>query len=135
MATMQDHYATHLGPIYTWMVGDVDAAIARAAAHDFDGFAEQELADRGELGYPPFARMAMLRVEGPDRGLVQRLAELTRLDREHLMRMPAAPGNAEALVSRSQSAAPPLLAVPVTPLPAPSPRPSLRSLRFLNLRA
>ena len=35
----------------------------------------------------------------------------------------------------AQSAAPPLLAVPVTPLPAPSPRPSLRSLRFLNLRA
>ncbi|WP_353292806.1 hypothetical protein [Synechococcus sp. M16CYN] len=34
-----------------------------------------------------------------------------------------------------QSAAPPLLAVPVTPLPAPSPRPSLRILRFLNLRA
>ncbi|MGB4533154.1 MAG: hypothetical protein WBI13_04625, partial [Synechococcus sp.] len=34
-----------------------------------------------------------------------------------------------------QSAAPPLFAVPVTPLPAPSPRPSLRSLRFLNLRA
>merc|ERR1712230_812 len=37
--------------------------------------------------------------------------------------------------NETQSAAPPLFAVPVTPLPAPSPRPSLRILRFLNLRA
>lgn len=30
MSTMHDHYASHLGPIYTWMVGDLDAAFARA---------------------------------------------------------------------------------------------------------
>jgi SAM-dependent methyltransferase len=27
-----DHYADHLGPIYTWMVGDVDAAFSRSSA-------------------------------------------------------------------------------------------------------
>jgi 2-polyprenyl-3-methyl-5-hydroxy-6-metoxy-1,4-benzoquinol methylase len=27
-----DHYADHLGPIYTWMVGDIDAAFSRSSA-------------------------------------------------------------------------------------------------------
>ncbi len=27
---MQEHYAAHLAPIYTWMVGDVDAALERS---------------------------------------------------------------------------------------------------------
>jgi SAM-dependent methyltransferase len=27
-----DHYADHLGPIYTWMIGDVDAALSRSGA-------------------------------------------------------------------------------------------------------
>jgi 2-polyprenyl-3-methyl-5-hydroxy-6-metoxy-1,4-benzoquinol methylase len=30
--TVRDHYADHLGPVYTWMVGDIDAALSRAAA-------------------------------------------------------------------------------------------------------
>jgi 2-polyprenyl-3-methyl-5-hydroxy-6-metoxy-1,4-benzoquinol methylase len=30
--TSQDHYENHLGPIYSWMVGDLDAAFARSAA-------------------------------------------------------------------------------------------------------
>ena len=30
--TVADHYEKHLGPIYTWMVGDVDAALSRGAA-------------------------------------------------------------------------------------------------------
>ena len=29
--TAGDHYAGHLGPIYTWMVGDIDAALSRSA--------------------------------------------------------------------------------------------------------
>jgi 2-polyprenyl-3-methyl-5-hydroxy-6-metoxy-1,4-benzoquinol methylase len=32
MKTSAAHYATHLGPIYSWMLGDIDAAIARCAA-------------------------------------------------------------------------------------------------------
>jgi 2-polyprenyl-3-methyl-5-hydroxy-6-metoxy-1,4-benzoquinol methylase len=29
VATVSDHYDKHLGPIYSWMVGDVSAAIER----------------------------------------------------------------------------------------------------------
>jgi SAM-dependent methyltransferase len=32
MKTSAAHYATHLGPIYSWMLGDIDAAFARSAA-------------------------------------------------------------------------------------------------------
>ena len=32
MKTTAAHYATHLGPIYSWMLGDIDAAFARSAA-------------------------------------------------------------------------------------------------------
>ena len=32
MATASDHYDSHLGRIYSWMVGDVEAALARSAA-------------------------------------------------------------------------------------------------------
>ncbi len=30
ISSVANHYAEHLGPIYTWMVGDIDAALARA---------------------------------------------------------------------------------------------------------
>jgi hypothetical protein len=29
-STVADHYEGHLGPIYTWMVGDVEAALSRS---------------------------------------------------------------------------------------------------------
>jgi 2-polyprenyl-3-methyl-5-hydroxy-6-metoxy-1,4-benzoquinol methylase len=32
MKTSAAHYATHLGPVYSWMLGDIDAAFARSAA-------------------------------------------------------------------------------------------------------
>jgi SAM-dependent methyltransferase len=32
MATSETHYETHLGPVYSWMLGDLDAAFARSAA-------------------------------------------------------------------------------------------------------
>jgi 2-polyprenyl-3-methyl-5-hydroxy-6-metoxy-1,4-benzoquinol methylase len=28
--TVEDHYANHLGPVYTWMIGDLDAAFSRS---------------------------------------------------------------------------------------------------------
>ena len=49
-------------------------AIAMAAAHDFDSFAAAELEDRTALGYPPITRMGMIRIEGAERALVERLA-------------------------------------------------------------
>ncbi len=39
-------------------------ALACAAAHDYVGFAERELEDRREPGYPPFRRLANLVVSG-----------------------------------------------------------------------
>jgi len=40
--------------------------VARAAAHDFEGFAARELEWRRALAYPPFARLAAIRLEGKD---------------------------------------------------------------------
>jgi primosomal protein N' (replication factor Y) len=49
-------------------------AVRTAAHHDYEAFAERELVERGELGYPPFTRMALLRVEGASRDAVVDLA-------------------------------------------------------------
>jgi len=40
-------------------------AIRFAAHHDVAGFLEHELRDRREVGYPPFRRLALIRVDGP----------------------------------------------------------------------
>jgi primosomal protein N' (replication factor Y) len=47
-------------------------AIVRAAAHDYEGFALEELAERSVLGYPPALRLAYLGVIGRDRTRVER---------------------------------------------------------------
>jgi primosomal protein N' (replication factor Y) (superfamily II helicase) len=50
--------------VQTW---DPDhRAIAFGVKHDVDGFQVQELADRHELGYPPFTRAALVRVDAVD---------------------------------------------------------------------
>jgi primosomal protein N' (replication factor Y) len=49
-------------------------AIRTAAHHDYEAFAERELLERSELGYPPFTRMALLRLEGASRDAVLDLA-------------------------------------------------------------
>jgi primosomal protein N' (replication factor Y) len=41
-------------------------AIAFASRHDVPGFIERELGDRRELNYPPFARLALVRLDGPE---------------------------------------------------------------------
>ena len=46
-----------------------------AAQHDYGNFAEQELAARRELGYPPFARLVQLRCEGERLDATERVAE------------------------------------------------------------
>lgn len=47
-------------------------AIVHAAAHDYEGFAREELAERFALGYPPERRVAYLGVIGRDRARVER---------------------------------------------------------------
>jgi primosomal protein N' (replication factor Y) len=57
-------------------------AIVFAARHDVDGFMERELANRAELGYPPFSRIALVRVEAvvedEARNSASQLAEVAR---------------------------------------------------------
>lgn len=40
-------------------------ALKRASCHDYDGFYADEIEARRELFYPPFSRLALLRIEGP----------------------------------------------------------------------
>jgi primosomal protein N' (replication factor Y) (superfamily II helicase) len=53
------------------------AAIVLATQHDVPGFIERELADRRELGYPPFSRVALVRVDDPEEAVA--LAACTSL--------------------------------------------------------
>ncbi len=53
------------------------AAIVLATKHDVPGFIERELADRRELGYPPFSRVALVRVDDPEEAVA--LAACTSL--------------------------------------------------------
>jgi primosomal protein N' (replication factor Y) (superfamily II helicase) len=50
--------------VQTW--DPAHPAVALAARHDVDAFLERELADRRELGYPPLARCALIRVDALD---------------------------------------------------------------------
>jgi len=45
-----------------------------AAHHDYNGFADAELANRRESGYPPFARLVLFRCEGEDGAATERIA-------------------------------------------------------------
>ncbi len=49
-------------------------SLRAAAAHDYDAFATRELDERREVGYPPFARLAIIRLEGEDPGATERAA-------------------------------------------------------------
>lgn len=57
-------------------------AIAMAVTHDVAGFVEKELADRLELGYPPYSRIALVRVDAVEeraaRAEAERLAAIGR---------------------------------------------------------
>lgn len=50
-------------------------AVKFALAHDVKAFAEQELRDREQAGYPPFVRMLMIRVDALDEAVALREAE------------------------------------------------------------
>lgn len=52
-----------------------NAAITFAATHDVNGFLDREFADRKELLYPPFSRMALVRVDAPDEHVAREACE------------------------------------------------------------
>lgn len=49
-------------------------AVALAAQHDVAGFTEREMQERRELGYPPFARLALIKIDALDAALAEREA-------------------------------------------------------------
>ena len=49
-------------------------SVIHSQNHDYRGFAEQELHLRSELGYPPFGRMASIRLQGTDLNRVIQVA-------------------------------------------------------------
>jgi primosomal protein N' (replication factor Y) len=51
-------------------------SIAAAARHDYAGFMAGELERRRALGYPPFARLVNLRIDGRDAAAVERAARV-----------------------------------------------------------
>lgn len=79
-------------------------AIQFAAKHDVRGFLGRELQDRGEVGYPPFTRLALLRVDAPDedlsRAVAARLAAVARTSKEGLARQVEVLGPAAAPIAR-----------------------------------
>jgi primosomal protein N' (replication factor Y) len=74
------------------------AAIRFAVSHDVPAFVEQELADRRELRYPPFSRIALVRIDAVEES--------------------AARAEADRLAAIARRAAPPAVDV-VGPAPAP----------------
>ncbi len=65
-------------------------AVALAAKHDVDGFIARELVDRKELGYPPFTRAALVRVDAVDEGTAR--SACARLAKVALATEPGASG-------------------------------------------
>jgi primosomal protein N' (replication factor Y) len=59
-------------------------AIALALKHDVEGFVRYGLADRESLGYPPFSRLAMVRVSAVEEPVArQAIAELASTARQY----------------------------------------------------
>jgi primosomal protein N' (replication factor Y) len=75
-------------------------AVARAVAHDFDGFAEEELARRQALHYPPFTRLLAVRVEGTEAGARRSAEALAHAARPALGPGVALIGPAPAAIER-----------------------------------
>lgn len=62
--------------------------VARSVAHDFEGFAQVEVGRRKALGWPPFSRLAAVRVEGEDPHATEQAAK--RLGRAIAQALPPA---------------------------------------------
>ena len=79
-------------------------AIQYAAQHDVRGFWARELVDRREVGYPPFSRLALIRIDALDeevaREVGNRLAALARTAPDALARRVEVLGPSAAPLAR-----------------------------------
>lgn len=58
--------------IQTWQPDH--PVLLRAKAHDYEGFYQDEIQARSELSYPPFGRLAAIRMDCPDEGELRKVA-------------------------------------------------------------
>ncbi len=79
-------------------------AVAFAAKHDVEGFLERELMDRLEVGYPPFTRLGLVRIDAADEDLARstaaRIARDVKASPEARMRKVVVLGPAAAPIAR-----------------------------------
>lgn len=79
-------------------------AIRFAAKHDVEGFLERELLDRSEVGYPPFTRIGLVRIDAADedvaRGTATQIAKSLKASAEVRGRKVVVLGPAAAPIAR-----------------------------------
>jgi len=78
----------HPGQVIIQTLSPDHYSLTTAAAQDYQAFFETELKDRRQLFYPPFARLILLRLSGPDPARVEAAARLLgRLARQAVGRL------------------------------------------------
>ena len=73
------------GEVFVQSYTPFHAAIQYARRHDFEGFYEQEVEFRSQLGYPPFGRMMILLFRGPDESKLEEVTALARKNLESIL--------------------------------------------------
>ncbi len=61
-------------------------AIRHSTTHDYDGFYNEEITYRSQLGYPPVGRIIKIEIKSPDEALAAEAAKTARNRIRHLMR-------------------------------------------------
>jgi primosomal protein N' (replication factor Y) len=61
-------------------------SIRHSTTHDYEGFYDEEIVYRSQLGYPPVGRIIKLEIKGPDEALAAEAAKTARDRMRHLMR-------------------------------------------------
>jgi primosomal protein N' (replication factor Y) len=82
----------------------------RARTHDYEGFFQDEVSARRELGYPPFGRLAALKLDSPDPDRVRAAADelaatlraMPELERGEVKLLGPAPSPIERVRSRTR---------------------------------
>jgi len=79
-------------------------ALKRAVCHDYDGFYEEEITEREGLSYPPFSRLSVLRITGPNERSALKAAATLRQEADRILPAYGADitclGPAPALIAR-----------------------------------